>query len=410
MAHIWRDFVLETSTTTGTGNLTLAGAVTGYRAFSAVCATSDTVYYFIQAVDSSGVPTGDWETGLGTYSASNTLTRTTVIDSSNSGSAVSFSAGTKRVGLCQAASLSQRPRTTPQGRLTLVSGTPVLTSDQTAKTAIYYALHVGDIVPIFNGYFWEDRVFSELTLTLDSTNHASGSLYDVFIWDNAGTISIGTGPAWSSSTSRGTGAGTTEIERKNGIWTNKNSITLKNGSGSGTSGIAANKALYVGTFYATANGQTGMAFLPAAAGGGTNNILGLYNAYNRVRVSALCRDNTASWSYTSATWRARNNNNSNRVSFVDGLQQSAVTAEAGSAMTTSSGNGAAVGVALDSTSATPQGSVQNFVNAATRGADSFAPSLGFHYVQALEQGATGVTFYGALNSQQQNYLRVAMEM
>ena len=410
MAHIWRDFVLETSTTTGTGNLTLAGAVTGYRAFSAVCATSDTVYYFIQAVDSSGVPTGDWETGLGTYSASNTLTRTTVIDSSNSGSAVSFSAGTKRVGLCQAASLSQRPRTTPQGRLTLVSGTPVLTSDQTAKTAIYYALHVGDIVPIFNGYFWEDRVFSELTLTLDSTNHASGSLYDVFIWDNDGTISIGTGPAWSSSTSRGTGAGTTEIERKNGIWTNKNSITLKNGSGSGTSGIAANKALYVGTFYATANGQTGMAFLPAAAGGGTNNILGLYNAYNRVRVSALCRDNTASWSYTSATWRARNNNNSNRVSFVDGLQQSAVTAEAGSAMTTSSGNGAAVGVALDSTSATPQGSVQNFVNAATRGADSFAPSLGFHYVQALEQGATGVTFYGALNSQQQNYLRVAMEM
>lgn len=109
MAHIWKDFVLETSTTTGTGALTLAGAVTGYRAFSAVCATSDTVYYFIQAVDGSGVPTGDWETGLGTYSASNTLTRTTVVDSSNSGSAVSFGAGTKRVGMCGPASVSRNP-------------------------------------------------------------------------------------------------------------------------------------------------------------------------------------------------------------------------------------------------------------------------------------------------------------
>lgn len=104
MAHVWKDFVLETSTTTGTGALTLAGAVTGYRAFSAVCATNDTVYYFIQAIDGSGVPTGDWETGLGTYSASNTLTRTTVLDSST-GSAINFSSGTKRVGLCSPASV-----------------------------------------------------------------------------------------------------------------------------------------------------------------------------------------------------------------------------------------------------------------------------------------------------------------
>ena len=99
MTFITADRVLETSTTTGTGAITLAGAVTGFRAFSAVCATSDTVPYYIEAVDGSGVPTGDWETGLGTYSAANTLTRTTVYASSNSGSAVSFAAGTKRVGL-----------------------------------------------------------------------------------------------------------------------------------------------------------------------------------------------------------------------------------------------------------------------------------------------------------------------
>jgi hypothetical protein len=89
--------VMETSTSTGTGDFTLAGAVTGYSTFASRLSTSDTCYYTIQGVDSNGNPTGEWESGLGTYSATNTLTRTTVQSSSNSDSAVTFSAGTKRV-------------------------------------------------------------------------------------------------------------------------------------------------------------------------------------------------------------------------------------------------------------------------------------------------------------------------
>lgn len=99
MAHIVKDSVLETSTTTGAGNFTLSGAVTGYRTFASVCSINDTFPYYIEAVDGSGIPTGSWETGIGTYSGTNTLTRTSVLDSSNSGSAVSFSSGTKRVGI-----------------------------------------------------------------------------------------------------------------------------------------------------------------------------------------------------------------------------------------------------------------------------------------------------------------------
>ena len=95
---IFADRVLETSTTTGTGTMTLAGAVTGYQAFSSVCAANDQVMYYIEAVDASGVPTGDWETGLGVYS-SGTLARDTVRESSNSSNAVNFAAGTKRIGL-----------------------------------------------------------------------------------------------------------------------------------------------------------------------------------------------------------------------------------------------------------------------------------------------------------------------
>lgn len=99
MAHISEDRVLETSTTTGTGNLTLAGAVTGYRTFASQMATSDTCWYAVWGVDVNGSPTGEWEGGLGTYSGVNTLTRTTVLESSNGGTVVTFSAGTKYVAI-----------------------------------------------------------------------------------------------------------------------------------------------------------------------------------------------------------------------------------------------------------------------------------------------------------------------
>lgn len=95
MALIWNDRVLETSTTTGTGAFTLAAAITGYQRFSAVCAVNDTFYYSIFAVDVNGNPSGDWETGLGTYSGTDTLARTAVSKSSNSNNAVNFAAGTK---------------------------------------------------------------------------------------------------------------------------------------------------------------------------------------------------------------------------------------------------------------------------------------------------------------------------
>lgn len=97
MTLIRKDRVAETSTTTGTGPIALAGAIAGYQAFDAVMAVGDTCYYAIEAIDANGVPTGAWETGLGTKSATATLTRTTVHASSNADAAVNFAAGTKRV-------------------------------------------------------------------------------------------------------------------------------------------------------------------------------------------------------------------------------------------------------------------------------------------------------------------------
>lgn len=93
----YADRVMDTSTTTGTGNITLSGTpVTGYRDFNTVFGTSVTFDYAIVAVDGSGVPTGEWEVGEGYLSASTTLVRATPLSGSAS-TPVSFSAGTKRV-------------------------------------------------------------------------------------------------------------------------------------------------------------------------------------------------------------------------------------------------------------------------------------------------------------------------
>jgi hypothetical protein len=90
MALVLKDRVKETTTTTGTGTITLAGAVVGYQAFS-VIGDSNTTYYTIAG-------TSEWEVGIGTYTSSGTtLSRDTVLASSNSGSLVNFSAGTKDV-------------------------------------------------------------------------------------------------------------------------------------------------------------------------------------------------------------------------------------------------------------------------------------------------------------------------
>jgi len=92
MALVLKDRVKETTTTAGTGTITLAGAVTGYQSFSTI-GNGNTTYYCI-----AGQGTSEWEVGIGTYTLSGTtLARTTVLASSNSGSLVTFSAGTKDV-------------------------------------------------------------------------------------------------------------------------------------------------------------------------------------------------------------------------------------------------------------------------------------------------------------------------
>ena len=92
MALVLKDRVRESSSTSGTGTITLAGAATGFDSFASIGDGNTTYYAIIDAL------AGDWEVGLGTYTASGTtLSRDTVLESSNSDNLVNFAANTKDV-------------------------------------------------------------------------------------------------------------------------------------------------------------------------------------------------------------------------------------------------------------------------------------------------------------------------
>lgn len=82
--------VKETSTSTGTGNFTLAGADTGFQSFNTAFGLNNRLWYVIEGG-------AEWEAGIGYLSNATTLVRETVVESSNTDSLVNFSAGTKLV-------------------------------------------------------------------------------------------------------------------------------------------------------------------------------------------------------------------------------------------------------------------------------------------------------------------------
>lgn len=305
----------------------------------------------------------------------------------------------------------------PGGRLTLVSNTPVITADVSGATTVYYTAYVGNNVPTANGTTLQDSAFaSQLTLNLNS-GLQSGNIYDIFLVSNSGSLTLCTGPAWSSSTSRGTGAGTTQLTLLKGLSVNANAISsCLNGTTSLS--VAADAGFYLGSVYMTANGGTSMQLKPSAVAGGTNNILGLWNAYNRVRVTAYSRDNTSNWTYSTASWRGADNSTSNKISFLDGLQQSQVTGNYSvMAATTQDTVGAYIGLNADSSTTTPDitatgASAVNETSASQPSVtETFYPLLGLHYIQAVEYASgNAAQFFGVNASQQLMALTVSLEM
>lgn len=108
MALVLADRVQETTTTTGTGSFSLAGAKTGFKSFDSVLDTTDTTYYTV----TNGT---DFEVGIGTFTSPSTLARTTILTSSNSNNAVNWAAGDKDIFI-----------TYPAERAVFVSGSSIV--------------------------------------------------------------------------------------------------------------------------------------------------------------------------------------------------------------------------------------------------------------------------------------------
>lgn len=289
----------------------------------------------------------------------------------------------------------------PQGRLTLTSGTPILATGVTAGTAVYYTPYTGNLCPIYNGSQFNPQTFAELTLTLAS-QHTLSSHFDCFIINDAGTMRIVTGPAWSTITAgagaRGTGAGTTELTRLNGILVNTNAMaTARNGSS--TYSVAANQGTYVGSLYI--DGTAGQVTCHTAYG--QSRKWGVWNYYNRVPIFVKAGDATASWSYAgiNSAFRAANNSTANSITVFSGVAEEDYEFSLFQSVgdNTTVNTDAKIGIGFNSTATTASGKTGQtlLTGGGARLIDVEAyytatPSIGINVITALE--ATGPSANG----------------
>lgn len=212
--------------------------------------------------------------------------------------------------------------TPPQGYLNLVgqaTGDVIQTGDVSGATTIFYSPYVGNTIPIWNGTLFKSLIFSELTTTLTAAGSASNAIQDNCVFSNNGVPTLVTGPSWTTVTAgagnRGTGAGTAQLTRLQGIWVNAVSIIGYNGLSSYT--IPANQCTYVGSISIDASAGQVSAFSTY----GQSRKWGVWNAYNRQAIVMQAGDPNSSWSYSTGAIRPSNGNTANSITTFTGLPE-----------------------------------------------------------------------------------------
>lgn len=257
-----------------------------------------------------------------------------------------------------------------EGRLTLTSGTPVTTADVTGATTIYFTPYKGDRIALYSGTLWTTLTFTETSLALGTVT--SGLPYDVFAYNNSGTLALEK-LAWTNGTTRATAL------------TTQNGILVKSGD---------TTRRYLGTFYTTSTTQTEDSAARRL----------LWNYYHR-KPKKLYAIDTGDYTYTTATWRAANNNTTDgvgRFACVIGVSEDVVSVKKSANAENSNNAFHAIGIGIDSTSVNlADMSPGNMNELAERTAlVTFYDSplaVGYHYIQGLEYSvASGTTsWWGA---------------
>lgn len=244
------------------------------------------------------------------------------------------------------------------GRLTLTSGTAVTTSDVTGATTIYFTPYGGNQVSTYDSSVWSGHTFTELSKALGTLT--SGANYDVFIYNNSGALALELSSAWTSDTARNDA-----LALQDGVYVKS----------------ADHSRRYVGTFRTTST--------TATEDSAANRLV--WNYYNRMERRGFVKS-TSSHTYASSTVRYWNNSSANRVTFVLGAAEDGISVamndhilSGGSSISYQSG------AALDSSTALTAGTdaihyatLANGFRSEGASAASYQPSIGFHFVAALE--------------------------
>lgn len=261
-------------------------------------------------------------------------------------------------------------------RLTLASATPIMTTNQTAKTTVYLTPYVGNGIALYDGSAWS--VLTSAEVSISTSGWTASRPYDIFAYNNAGTLTL-EAVVWTNDTTRATA-----LVKQDGVYVKSGATTRR----------------YCGTVYSNASSQVDWQFGSIAASGGAG-IFGVYNAYNRVNIASVTGDTTDSWTYGSGaanTWRAANASTTMRATFVVGLAEDALQATYACYSTANAGGYCAIGVGYDSTTA-KSGSPAPITSSATIAPMAITvvePSVGWHYVSAIEMSSVSAnaTFNG----------------
>jgi hypothetical protein len=260
-----------------------------------------------------------------------------------------------------------------EGRLTATTAVPVTTANVSGVTSIFYTPYMGNRIALYDGTSsWLVRTFAEITISL--VGLTASKPYDIFAYDNAGTVTIET-LVWTNTTTRATA-----LTLQNGVYVKSGATTRR----------------YLGTVYINSSGgQTDDTLLKRY----------IWNYYHRVPRGLAVFETTNSWTYTTNTWRQANGATGNQVEIMVGVAEVPLSLALRVGFSHSAGAiRATVAIGQDSTSATPSATTGAWGSVAPAGItfqsvaaiyETF-PVVGYHFYPWMEisEASGTMTWYG----------------